>query len=241
MNAGSSSLCWQHFGIQPYLTVWKWQKQLVQQRIEDKIPDTILIGEHFPVYTAGRRFNPHNLLDLPVSEQGIHAVSTHKWYEESEWGSAPVISVERGGDVTYHGPGQLLIYPIIKLSGERRDLRQHLRFLEQVIIDCLATIGIVAYRKEESTGVWVLKEGESGRKIASVGVAVKNWVTYHGAALNVCTDMNAFARVNPCGFPATIMTSVAETQQAFGAVSVTSVQSISEILKKQLKKAWDTA
>lgn len=165
---------------------------LVDARLADAIPDTVLLGEHPPVITCGRKTNPGNILN----PQGI-----------------PVVAIERGGDVTWHGPGQLVIYPILKLEGSQRDLHAYLRGLEQLIIEMLADCGVVGFRHElpgqNTTGVWVtdLTTG-SPRKIASIGVAVKRWVTYHGISLNVTNDLAVYQAINPCGFGAEVMTNL---------------------------------
>jgi lipoate-protein ligase B len=117
----------------------------------------------------------------------------------------PVFEIERGGDVTYHGYGQLVGYPILDLSSRERDIRKYLRNLEKTLIETLAQFGIAAQRAEGRTGVWV---GE--KKIASIGVAVRSWITFHGFALNVTTDLSYFAQINPCGYHSSIMTSMKE-------------------------------
>lgn len=184
---------WRDFSSSAYHDVYAQQKTWVQHRIDDVIPDTVLMGEHDPVLTLGRGTDVANVL-VP---------------------SIPTVSIERGGDVTYHGPGQLVVYPIVKLTGSQKDLHQYLRNLEQVVIDTLKEFDIegVRFEPEEPTGkiytgVWV-KGGEGAPlKIASVGVAVKRWVTYHGLALNVSTDLSAYQLINPCGFSAEVMTSM---------------------------------
>lgn len=167
---------------QTYEEIYKLQKNLVQSRIEDKILDTLLLGEHPDVITLGRGSRPENLLET----NGI-----------------PVVEIERGGDVTYHGPGQLVVYPVFKLNGSERDLHGYLRRLEEVLIKVLKTYDIKGNRRQGWTGVWV---GEY--KIASIGVAIRKWVTYHGFALNVLTDLTRFSRINPCGLPADVMISI---------------------------------
>src|SRR5437867_8327732 len=117
----------------------------------------------------------------------------------------PVFEVERGGDVTFHGPGQLVGYPILDLTGHRQDLHWYLRTLEQALIEALAALGVPAERKPGYTGVWT--RGGT-RKIASIGIHVKQWVTWHGFALNVTTDLSYFDRIVPCGIPGVEMTSV---------------------------------
>ena len=118
-------------------------------------------------------------------------------------GATPVVQVERGGDVTWHGPGQLVAYPVLALQDGERDVHAVLRSLEHAVIAVLSLYGLVAEGGREHTGVWV---GE--QKIASVGVAVRDWVTYHGVALNVHPDLSWFTRINPCGLGAKVMTSM---------------------------------
>ena len=166
-----------------YAEVLALQEQLLAERIAENLPDTVLLVEHDPVYTVGRRKDATaNLLAV---------------------GDTPVIHVSRGGDVTWHGPGQVVAYPIVRLRDQ--DLHAHLRRLEEVMIAVCARFGLVATRDARNTGAWV-----DGRKIGSVGVACRSWVTWHGLALNVCPDMRYFARINPCGFSSDIMTSVAQ-------------------------------
>jgi lipoate-protein ligase B len=118
-------------------------------------------------------------------------------------GDIPIFEIERGGDVTYHGPGQLVGYPILKLDGDERDLHAYLRNLEQGLIDACAELGLTATRNPGWTGAWI-----GPRKIASIGIAVRRWVTMHGFALNVATDLSRFTTINPCGLDAAVMTSV---------------------------------
>ncbi len=166
-----------------YDEVLALQERMLAERIAEQIPDTVLLVEHAPVYTVGRRKDATaNLLAV---------------------GDTPVIHVSRGGDVTWHGPGQVVAYPIVRLHDQ--DLHAHLRRLEDVMIAVCARFGLEAARDARNTGAWV-----SGRKIGSVGVACRSWVTWHGLALNVCPDMGYFARINPCGFTSDIMTSMAQ-------------------------------
>jgi len=170
-------------GLVPYAEALDWQRSLAQARIEGRVPhDLLLLLEHPPVVTLGRNSQESHLL-RPVGVE--------------------VFEVERGGDVTFHGPGQLVGYPIIDLSGYKQDLHWYLRTLEQALIDALATLGIPAERNPGYTGVWT-----RGRKIASIGVHVKKWVTWHGFALNVTTDLTHFDRIVPCGIPGVEMTSI---------------------------------
>lgn len=172
----------QDLGLRPYPDIWSLQKTCLEQRAAGLIPDRLLLTEHPPVYTLGRRFQPENLL-AP--------------------GDVPVIAIERGGDVTFHEPGQLVGYPIFLLSGVRRDLRAFLTGLEQVLIDTLAEFGFKGERDERNTGVWI-----DGQKVASIGIAVRRWVTWHGFALNVNNDLALAQNIRPCGFDASLLTSL---------------------------------
>jgi len=173
-------------GVVPYAEALAWQRELAQARIERRIPhDVLLLLEHPPVLTLGRNSKDTHVL----RSAGVD-----------------VFEVERGGDVTFHGPGQLVGYPIIDLTGYKQDLHWYLRTLEKVLIGALATLGIPAERNPGYTGVWTSRNGI--RKIASIGVHVKQWVTWHGFALNVATDLAEFQRIVPCGIPGVEMTSV---------------------------------
>ena len=170
-------------GVVPYAEALEWQRGLAQARIERRIPhDLLLLLEHPPVVTLGRTSQATHLLEAAGIE---------------------VFEVERGGDVTFHGPGQLVGYPIIDLTGYKQDLHWYLRTLEQALIGALEILGIPAERNPGFTGVWT-----NGRKIASIGIHVKQWVTWHGFALNVATDLAQFERIVPCGIPDVVMTSV---------------------------------
>jgi lipoate-protein ligase B len=166
-----------------YGEVWKLQQELVAQRQRDEIADTLVLVEHAEVITLGRRQSSQANVVAP--------------------GEIPIFEIERGGDVTYHGPGQLVGYPILKLDGDERDLHLYLRNLEEALIGVCADVGLEGRRNPGWTGVWI---GE--RKVASLGIAVRRWVTMHGFALNVATDLSRFAAINPCGLDATVMTSL---------------------------------
>ena len=142
-----------------------------------------MLVEHPDVITLGRRQSSQSNVVAP--------------------GGVPVFEIERGGDVTYHGPGQLVGYPIFALEGDERDLHAYLRNLEEALIGVCADVGLVGRRNPGWTGVWL---GE--RKVASIGIAVRRWVTMHGFALNVATDLSRFAAINPCGLDAAVMTSL---------------------------------
>jgi lipoyl(octanoyl) transferase len=151
-------------------------------------------------------------------------------------GATPVIAIERGGDVTYHGPGQLVAYPIFLLSEDERDLHRFLRNLEEAVIRTVADFGIPATRCPGKTGVWT-SDAADGRKLASIGVAVRKWVTLHGLALNVSTELSRFAAINPCGFDAAVMTSMArETNRPIDLATVKPV--LASRLGEVLGREW---
>jgi len=171
-------------GRVPYEIALAWQEALVARRL-DGGPDVLLVLEHPPVYTLGR---------------GADA----RFLGAAAEGDIPVVRVGRGGQVTYHGPGQLVGYPIVGLRDLRPDVRWYVRGLEEVLISALADLGIAAERRPGLTGVWV-----GPRKIGSIGVAIRRWVTWHGFALNVALDVSGFAAITPCGIDGVVMTSVA--------------------------------
>jgi len=170
-----------------YEAAWSLQKQLHAQRVADAVSDTLLFCEHTPVITMGKSGKAHNLL---VSR------------DELRRRGIDYFEVERGGDLTYHGPGQLVGYPIFKLA-RLREVQSFVRKMEQSIIEALARFAIVAERRADHPGVFV-----AGAKIASIGAAVRAGVTFHGFALDVCTDLAAFQVINPCGMPTVPVTSV---------------------------------
>ena len=177
-------------GSQPYRQVWARQKELVEARQTDSVPDTLLVVEHPHVFTLGRRRESHQNVLAP--------------------GDVEVIEIERGGDVTYHGPGQIVAYPIVLLQDGERDLHRFLRNLEEAVIRTCARAGITADREPGKTGVWTTNAAGARKKLCSMGIACRRWVTFHGLALNVTTDLSYFARINPCGFEASVMTSLAQ-------------------------------
>ena len=185
----SSRLVVQDLGRGSYAEVLELQRRLCRQRISgDTSEDILLLVEHEPVVTLGRGVRPGSLPLTPA---------------ELEARGLQVFEVERGGDVTFHGPGQLVGYPIIDLHKHREDLHWYLRRLEAGLIQALAAMGIEGTTAAGLTGVWT-----GGRKIASIGIHVKQWVTLHGFALNVTTDMTYFDLIVPCGIPNVVMTSV---------------------------------
>jgi lipoyl(octanoyl) transferase len=174
------------------------QEELAAKKREDaSLEDQLLLLEHEPVYTIGRTPDRSSLLG-----------STHLPH--------PVFSINRGGQATYHGPGQLMGYPIIDLRHCGQDLHKYLRWLEQLLIDLLARYDIVSQRRELLTGVWV-----ENRKIASIGVGVRHWITMHGFALNVCGDLSPFDHIVPCGINNVAITSMEkETNKSFTVANI---------------------
>lgn len=178
-------------GLVEYARALDLQAGLVRRRAAGEIPDQLLLLEHPHVVTLGSSAHRDHVLasDAQLRERGIE-----------------LFEAGRGGDVTYHGPGQLVGYPILRLGPERRDLHRYLRDLEEVLIRALAVFGVPAERAESLTGVWT-----GGRKIAAIGIRVSSgWVTSHGFALNVDPDLDYFANIVPCGIRGREVTSLAE-------------------------------
>lgn len=189
-------------GLRSYAEALSFQRETAAKRISKEIPqDVLLLVEHPPVITLGRSTKQENLLFTPelLTARGVE-----------------LFEVERGGDVTFHGPGQLVGYPIVDLTEHRQDLHWYLRQVEEVLIRAVANFGIVAERVPGKTGIWTRpvldadgSEIRPARKLASIGVHARQWVTWHGFALNVTTDLSYFDLMVPCGLPGVDMTSVA--------------------------------
>jgi len=188
------------------------QEQIVAAKIADAAaPDELLLLEHEPVYTIGRTPDQSSLRDaaqLPF----------------------PVVQINRGGQATYHGPGQLIGYPILDLRPRGQDLHRYLRFLEEVILEALQTLGVEACRREGLTGVWV-----NGKKIASIGVGVRRWISMHGFALNVCGDLGPYQEITPCGISGVEMTSV--ERETGRAISVREMADLAAGILQQMDAA----
>ena len=165
----------QNMGRKSYKAVWDLQIKMQQQRIRGEIEDTLILVEHDPVYTLGKNADKDHLL-------------------QSRDESVDVFNIERGGDITFHGPGQLVVYPILDLSNYKKSVSWYMRTLEQVLIDTLIEFKIIAQRNEGLTGVWVGDE-----KIAALGVRISRWVTMHGFSLNVNPDLSFYDGIIPCG------------------------------------------
>jgi lipoyl(octanoyl) transferase len=186
--ANSSSARMLELGLVDYDRARLIQLQLVDKRIDGRITDTFVFVEHPPTITVGRGALENNIL---ASKETLKQRSVQ------------VCETERGGDVTFHGPGQQVIYPIINLEQRGRDLHRFLRDLEEVVINFLGNYDLNGERIPGKTGVWV-----SDKKICAIGIAVKHWVSYHGLALNLCTDLSYFNLINPCGLPSSTVTSL---------------------------------
>ena len=175
-------------GTVPYKKALEYQENLLARRIAEEIPDSLILLEHPPTITTGRKGNTGNLL-------------VRKEYLEKH--GISFIHASRGGDITFHGPGQIVGYPILNLKNHEMDIRKHLRNIEEVIIRTLGDFGIEGRRIDGVTGVWVKRS-----KIASMGIAIRKWVTYHGFALNVSTNLDYFELILSCGITDVRITSI---------------------------------
>jgi lipoyl(octanoyl) transferase len=193
MNNGNFSARW--LGRMAFADALVLQEELVaKKRADQLLDDELLLLEHEPVYTIGR-----------TPDQASLRGADHLPH--------PLFPINRGGQATYHGPGQLMGYPIIDLRNCGQDLHRYLRWIEELLIETLATVGISAMTRAGLTGVWV-----EDRKIASIGVGVRHWITMHGFALNVCGDLSPFDQIVPCGISNVTMTSI--EKETGGACSV---------------------
>lgn len=175
-------------GLIDYEECYKIQRGMVALRKLGEIDDTLILSEHNSVFTVGRMGRVENLLvdEGYLQRKGIR-----------------VLNVDRGGDITFHGPGQLVVYPIIDLKRRWRDLHKYMRDLEEVVIKFLKRYSVRSERQSGRTGVWA-----AGKKVASIGVGVSNWVTYHGLSINIKTDLEFFDMIYPCGLRDVKMTSL---------------------------------
>jgi lipoyl(octanoyl) transferase len=205
------------WGRTRYRDAWQRQDELVAQRIAGAVGDTLVFTEHEPVFTVGMRSG---------AETNLVWNDERRAREQVE-----VVKTNRGGDITYHGPGQIVGYPIVSLAS-RKDLHAYLRFLEEVVIASVGTLGLAAARREGKTGIWV-----GSRKIAAIGVAVKRWVAYHGFALNVNTNLGHFGGIVPCGIAATDGT-VTSLQAEFGHAF--DLDEVRQVLAAEFAREWTT-
>ncbi len=200
----------------PYAEALELQRQIARDRISGAIAqDVLLLVEHPPVVTLGRTSKEKHLIASPA-------------FLESK--GVELFEVERGGDVTFHGPGQLVGYPIVDLKRHRQDLHWYLRKIEEALISALADYGIPATRNPSFTGVWT-----RGKKIASIGVHARDWVTWHGFALNVTTDLSYFDLIVPCGIDGVVMTSIAREL----GIEEVSAQDVRDRVSAKFAEAFD--
>jgi lipoate-protein ligase B len=203
-------------GTVPYAEALELQRSIARDRISGAISqDVLLLVEHPPVVTLGRAAKEKHLVASPefLRNKGVE-----------------LFEVERGGDVTFHGPGQLVGYPIIDLKRHRQDLHWYLRRIEEGLINALSDYGIPGERNTAFTGVWT-----RGKKIASIGVHARDWVTWHGFALNVTTDLSYFDLIVPCGIDGVVMTSIA---REVGAQEI-SLQDVRDRVAAKFAEAFD--
>ncbi len=204
-------------GTVPYMEAWELQRRLQTQRQNEEIGDVLLLLEHPPVYTRGRRSRPG---ELPMGAD---------WYEAQ---GIEVHDTDRGGLVTYHGPGQLVAYPIVRLRGYGDDVHEYVRGLERTMTGALGKAGVRAGTIEGLTGVWV-----GTRKIGSIGLHVSRGVTTHGLAINVNNDLQPFEWVVPCGLEGVSMTSLTRelgAEQDLGAFAATLVDTYAEVFDREV-------
>jgi lipoyl(octanoyl) transferase len=199
-------------GTASYREVWAKQIGLVEDRQAERTIDTLVLVEHPHVFTLGRRRESAQNVLMP--------------------GDVEVIEIERGGDVTYHGPGQIVAYPILLLRDGERDLHRFLRNLEDAVIATCTHFGVAsASREPGKTGVWCDDAMGARRKLCSMGIACRKWVTFHGLALNVTTDLSYFGRINPCGFESRVMSSLAAERE------ITDLAAVKQVLVTELGRA----
>ena len=215
MSLTSCPLLQLDWGHTRYRDATQRQLEQVEQRLTGTVGDALIFTEHEPVYTVGRR-------------QGAEV---HLLWNETQRRDAGVEleTTNRGGDITYHGPGQIVGYPIVDLSS-RRDLHAYLRCLEQVLIDTVAEFGVSAERRPGLTGIWV-----EDRKLAAIGVAVRRWIAYHGFALNVAPDLRHFEGIVPCGIQSTQGTVTSLARELGRPVAL---EQVKPMLAERFQRAW---
>jgi lipoate-protein ligase B len=216
------------WGCRSYLEGYAGQKELLKARLCGEAGDTLVLVEHAPVFTIGRQGSRDNILVGPefLKEKGIE-----------------VLEIERGGDITYHGPGQLVAYPIFHLAEGRRDVKRFFRELERVIIRTCRRFAVPAVTIEGLTGVWIGNDSTSGthiaawqteRKIASIGLAFKKWTSYHGIALNVCGDLAPFTYMHLCGLKGKQAISLSEA-----AGKKITIEQVKPVFIEEMRTMWN--
>ena len=231
---GGAAICdFAWLGQVEYLEAWEYQRELARRRARGEIPDTILLLEHPPVFTTGRR-GPGANLRLPEEALG-----------------APLIETDRGGDITFHGPGQLIAYPIVDLRAAALSIVAYVRALEEAVVRTVRTYGIEAHTECGLTGVWAGEMSSSAEKIAAIGVRVGKpagpsgaWVTTHGLALNVRVDLEWFERIVPCGIDGRGVASIESlTGQSprLEDVAPVLIEALGDVLRRDLRESGSLA
>jgi lipoyl(octanoyl) transferase len=190
INNNHKILCYSDLGLIGYRESWDLQKELFDLRVQNKVDDFFLLCEHPHTYTLGKTAHIENL------------ISSEEYLEENK---ISVFNIDRGGDITYHGPGQIVGYPIIDLNNWHKDTHKYLRALEEIIIKTCADFNLNAGRIEKLTGVWI-----GDKKIAAIGIKVSRWITMHGFAFNINTNLSLFNGIIPCGIKNKSVTSLKE-------------------------------
>ena len=196
-------------GLIPYKKAWDIQKDMHKKRMDGQIKDTLLFVEHDPVYTLGKNANHNNLLNTHSTD-------------------VDVVQTDRGGDITWHGPGQLVGYPILDLRGYKLNVKSYMNALEDVLINTLDRYGIKATRKAGLTGVWV-----DDNKIAALGVKISRWITMHGFALNVQPDLSYYKGIIPCGISGYGVTSM---EQILG--STVEMETVKTLVSEEFNRVF---
>ncbi len=240
MHTGEKTFGVVDWGTVPYAQACVWQSELVNLRHAGSIPDLLILCEHPPVITLGRNADRKNILasDELLAARGVELHSTN-----------------RGGDVTYHGPGQLVGYPILNLKEWKQDVAAYVRALEEVLIRVLAAFDIAAQRLGSPpseplpngklrrstlhTGAWVTSHEGKQEKIAAIGVHLSRWITSHGFALNVSTDLGHFDLIVPCGIADKGVTSMARTTACIGSDEVMDIQNVRDVVTREFAAVFN--
>lgn len=216
-------------GLASYHKVWKYQEELLEEiqlkkkKKGEAFNNYVLFVEHPPVFTLGRNANESNLL-MSRSQLADDKIEIFK--------------INRGGDITFHGPGQLVVYPIIDMQSFQMGVKDYVTALEQVVIDTLHEYGIEGKRLPKATGVWIEPESKDARKICAIGVRCSQYVTMHGFALNGNTDLTYFRRINPCGFIDKGVTSIQKEQGAKPIDIYLLKDRVKEAFKQNFEVEW---
>lgn len=225
MGTGGSDPCWVvDLGQRGFLEAWELQRRLVLERQAGRLPDVLVLLEHPPTYTLGRAARKAHVLADPGALAGL---------------GASLVETDRGGDVTYHGPGQIVGYPIFHLGRWNKDVHLYLRGLEEVLLRALAEHGVEAFREPGLTGVW-----HQRGKLGAIGVRVSRWVASHGFALNVATDLDYFKHIVPCGIVGRSVSSMEDVlgePVALSPVKTSLARAFGEVFGRELARVPESA